>query len=199
MRTALRLSAGLICTAILALCASTSNLQPGKAELKSAGSLAFGQDGILFVGDTAGASIWALDVQDNKPAKASSSIEIKGINEKIAAMLGTSPDQILINDTAVNPASKNVYMSVSRGRGPDAIPVILRVDAAGKMSASRAREYRSLVGEVFRCAGACRQRPASRNHHLDRLYRWQRDRGRALERRVLLHAALDSFPIHHGR
>ncbi len=54
MRTALRLSAGLLCTAILALCASTSNLQPGKAELKSAGSLAFGQDGILFVGDTAG-------------------------------------------------------------------------------------------------------------------------------------------------
>lgn len=135
MRTALRLSAGLICTAILALCASTSNLQPGKAELKSAGSLAFGQDGILFVGDTAGASIWALDVQDNKMAKGSSAIEIKGINEKIAAMLGTSPDQILINDTAVNPASKNVYISVSRGRGPDALPVILRVDAAGKMSA----------------------------------------------------------------
>jgi hypothetical protein len=135
MRTALRLSAGLICTAILALCASTSNLQPGKAELKSAGSLAFGQDGILFVGDTAGASIWALDVQDNKMAKGSSAIEIKGINEKIAAMLGTSPDQILINDTAVNPASKNVYISVSRGRGPDALPVILRVEAAGKMSA----------------------------------------------------------------
>jgi hypothetical protein len=135
MRTALRLSAGLICTAILALCASTSNLQPGKAELKSAGSLAFGRDGILFVGDTAGASIWALDVQDNKPSKASSAIEIKGVNEKIAAMLGTAPDQILINDTAVNPASKNVYISVSRGRGPDAVPVILRVDAAGKISA----------------------------------------------------------------
>ena len=81
MQTALRLSAGLICTAILALCASTSTLQPGKAELKSAGSLAFGPDGVLFVGDTAGASIWALDVQDNKPSKAASSIEIKGVNE----------------------------------------------------------------------------------------------------------------------
>jgi hypothetical protein len=134
MRTALRLSAGLICTALLALCASTSNLQPGKAELKSAGSLAFGPDGVLFVGDTAGASIWALDVQDNKPSKASSSIEIKGVNEKIAALLGTAPDQILINDAAVNPASKNIYLSVSRGRGPDAIPVILRIDAAGKIS-----------------------------------------------------------------
>jgi hypothetical protein len=134
MRTALRLSAGLICTAILALCAATSNLQTGKAELKSAGSLAFGPDGVLFVGDTAGAAIWALDVQDNKMGKGASSIEIKGIGDKIAAMLGTAPDQILINDTAVNPASKNVYISVSRGRGPDAVPVILRVDAAGKMS-----------------------------------------------------------------
>ena len=34
----------------------------------------------------------------------------------------------------MNPASKNIYLSVSRGRGPDAIPVILRIDAAGKIS-----------------------------------------------------------------
>ncbi len=134
MRTALRLAAGLTCTAILALCAASSNLQPGKADLKSAGALAFGPDGILFVGDTPGASIWALDVRDNQAQKASSGIEVKGINEKIAAMLGTAPDQILINDTAVNPVSKNIYISVSRGRGPEAMPVILRVDAAGKIS-----------------------------------------------------------------
>jgi hypothetical protein len=134
MRTVLRLSAGLICTATLALCASTTNLQPGKAELKAAGSLAFGPDGVLFVADTPGAAIWALDVKDNKAVKAAGNIEVKGINEKIAAMLGTAADQILINDTAVNPASKNIYLSVSRGRGPEAAPVILRVDAAGKIS-----------------------------------------------------------------
>jgi hypothetical protein len=134
MRTALRLTAGLLCTAILALCASTSNLVPGKAGLKSAGALAFGPDGVLFVGDTAGAAIWALDVKDNHPSKATGAFEIKGVNEKIAAMLGTAPDQILINDAAVNPASKNVYLSVSRGRGPDAAAVILRVDGEGKIS-----------------------------------------------------------------
>lgn len=134
MRTTFRLSAGLICTAIMAFCAANSNLQPGKAELKSAGSMSFGPNGILFVGDTAGASIWALDVQDSKPSKVSGSIEIKGVNDKIAAMLGTAPDQIMINDTAVNPTSKNIYISVARGRGPDAVPVILRVDPAGKMT-----------------------------------------------------------------
>ena len=34
----------------------------------------------------------------------------------------------------VNPISKNVYLSASRGRGPDAMPLIVRVDEAGKLS-----------------------------------------------------------------
>ena len=134
IRSISRFAAGLFGTAILALCASSFNLQPGKADLKSAGALAFGPDNILFVGDTPGAAIWALDVQDHASAKSGGSIEVQGINEKIAALLGTAPDQILINDTAVNPVSKNIYISVSRGRGPDATAVILRVDAAGKIS-----------------------------------------------------------------
>src|SRR5712692_6202637 len=113
--------------------AATDTLKPGKADLKSAGVLAFGPDGILFVGDTMGAAIFALDTQDRTPAKSAGPVEIKGINEKIAAMLGTAPDQILINDMAVNPLSKKIYLSVSRGRGPDALPVILRVSPSGKM------------------------------------------------------------------
>ena len=133
IRSISRFAAGLFGTAILALCAS-SNLQSGKADLKSAGALAFGPDNILFVGDTPAATIWALDVQDRASSKSGGSVEIKGVNEKIGALLGTAPDQILINDTAVNPVSKNIYMSVSRGRGPDATAVILRVDAAGKIS-----------------------------------------------------------------
>jgi hypothetical protein len=119
---------------MLAFSASIPTMQTGKSGLKSAGALAFNADGILFVGDTAGAAIVALDVDDHTASKSAGSLEIKGINEKIAALLGTAPDQILINDTAVNPVSKNVYISVSRGRGPDAVPMILRVNAAGKIS-----------------------------------------------------------------
>ncbi len=114
--------------------AGAVNLKSGKADLKSAGPLAFGPEGILFAGDSAGASLIALDTGDRTPAKSTGSFEIKGINRKIAALLGTAPDQILIQDVAVNPISKNVYLSVSRGRGPDAIPVILRADASGKIS-----------------------------------------------------------------
>jgi len=104
----------------------------GKAELKSAGPLAFGPDGILFVGDSLGAAIFAIDTGDTKAASPAS-VEIKGINEKIAGLVGAAPDQILINDIKVNPASKNIYISASRGRGPDAIPMILRVDSSGKI------------------------------------------------------------------
>ncbi|HEY2015946.1 MAG TPA: hypothetical protein VGH38_20730 [Bryobacteraceae bacterium] len=128
------LAAGLLCAAVLAFGASSGTMQTGKAPLKSAGPLAFGPDGILFVGDSQGAAIVALDVNDHTPARAGGTLEIKGINEKIAALLGTAPDQIIIQDVAVNPVSKNVYLSVSRGRGPDAMPVILRADAAGKIT-----------------------------------------------------------------
>jgi hypothetical protein len=112
---------------------ASSGLTLGKAEVKSAGPLAFGPDGILFVGDSLGAAIFAIDTEDNQAASPAN-VDIKGINEKIAALLGTGPDQILINDLKVNPASKNIYISASRGRGPDAIPMILRVDSTGKIT-----------------------------------------------------------------
>lgn len=130
------ISVALLLTAALAFSAPNTNLTPGKADLKSAGALAFGPDGILFVGDAASASIFALDTADNAKCSGANckSVEVKGVNEKIAALLGTAADQIIINDVAVNPASKNVYMSVSRGRGPDAIPVILRIDGSAKIT-----------------------------------------------------------------
>ncbi len=110
----------------------SSSLKAGKADLKSAGALAFGPEGILFVGDTAGAAIFALDTGDRK-AGAAGAVDIKGINEKVAALLGAAADQVMINDMVVNPISRKTYLSVSRGRGPDATPVILRVDGSGKI------------------------------------------------------------------
>jgi len=127
-----RLAAGACCAAAIAFGAST--MQTGKAGLKSAGALAIGPDGILFVGDSTSGSIFALDVNDRATGKSTGNLEINAINEKIAGMLGTTADQVAINDVVVNPASKNVYISASRGKGADATPVILRVDAAGKLS-----------------------------------------------------------------
>ncbi len=101
----------------------TASLKQGKPDLKSAGPLAFGPDGILFVGDTEGRG--ALRHRHRRPAPRrprSGRSQVKDLAGKVAAMLGTKPKQIMINDMAVNPRSGNVYLSVSRGRGPDATP-----------------------------------------------------------------------------
>jgi len=109
-------------------------LTTGKVPLMSAGALAFGPSGVLFVGDSIGGSVVAIDTQDTKAATSAVKINVEGVDTKIAALVVITPDQIIINDVAVNPVSKNVYLSASRGRGPDAMPLIMRVDATGKVT-----------------------------------------------------------------
>src|SRR4030095_16981408 len=82
----------------------TDGMTEGTVTLKSAGPLAFAPEGILFVADTKAAAIVAIATGDVK-AGAVKPLKVEGIAQKIAALLGTAPDQILINDMAVNPAS----------------------------------------------------------------------------------------------
>jgi hypothetical protein len=110
---------------------ATASLKAGKADLKSAGSLAFGPSGVLFVGDTAAGKIFALDTADTQAV--ANAAEVSGVNLKIAALLGTTPDQIIINDVTVNPLSKRAYLSVSRGTGPEALPAIVRTTTGGNV------------------------------------------------------------------
>jgi len=134
MKTSLfRLAAIGISAAALAVAAPVAT---GNADVKSAGPLAFGPNGVLFIGDSIGAKIVAVDTGDTK-AGASAAVNISGIDAKIAAALGTSADQISIRDLATNPVSKNVYISVSRGKGTDAAFVLLKLDTAGKLSEVR--------------------------------------------------------------
>jgi hypothetical protein len=134
--TGLRTAGALACAAALAISAANAKISSnplagfsgGEVALKSAGPLAFGPDGVLFVGDSVGGQVVAIDTQDRKPA-AAAKINIDGIDAKIAAQVGVPADQIIINDVKVNPISKDVYLSASRGRGPDAMPLIVRVRA----------------------------------------------------------------------
>jgi hypothetical protein len=109
-------------------------LTAGKVSLQSASALAFGPDGILFVADSMGGTVVALDTNDRTAARGAVKISVQGVDAKIASLLGTTPDQIMVNDLNVNPISKNAYLAVSRGKGPDAVPVIVRVDATGKLT-----------------------------------------------------------------
>lgn len=110
-----------------------ASLTAGKVSLKSAGALAFGPDGILFVGDSTGGEVVELDTND-RAAGGAVALDVEGIDAKIAAMAGVAADQITINDVKVNPVSRNVYLSVTRGRGPDAQAMIVRVNGAGEVA-----------------------------------------------------------------
>jgi hypothetical protein len=111
--------------------------QVGKPDLKSAGPLAFGPKGVLFVGDPAGAAIYAIGVNGGTTASApiEGEFKLEGVQAKVAGLLGTEAADVLINDIAVEPGASIAYLSVSRGRGPSAEPAIIRVDGKGGLSA----------------------------------------------------------------
>lgn len=111
----------------------TASLKQGNPQIKSAGPLGFGPDGILFVGDTQGAALYAIDTGDRNTSDQKRPVKVNDLGAKVAGMLGTDPKQVMINDLAVNPLSGNIYLSISRGRGPDATPVLMRLTADGKL------------------------------------------------------------------
>ena len=129
------LQRGFLC---LVLCFSATiaiadhGMQKGKSGIEQAGALAFGPDGVLLVGDSMSASIYAFDTGDQ--ASEATPVNIEGINAKIAAMVGSDTSEVTINDVAVSPVSNQIYVSASRGRGPDATPLIFRTDAKGELS-----------------------------------------------------------------
>ena len=111
-----------------------SGMTEGSPAIKSMGPLAFGPAGILLIGDSKSAAVFAVATDDTKSAGEESELVISDINTKVAAILGVMPDQILIEDIASNPLSNNVYISVSRGRGPEAKSVLVRALAdSGKL------------------------------------------------------------------
>lgn len=102
-------------------------LKPGTPDLKSAGPLAFGPDGILFVGDPKAATVFAIATGDSKGEPTKAQWNVESLHEKLANLLGGSPQQVTVSDLAVNPLTGNVFLSASvNGR-----PAVVRLDAQG--------------------------------------------------------------------
>ncbi len=110
----------------------TATLTEGTPDIKSIGALAFGPENILFAGDAQGAAVFALNVNDNTTGRAEP-VSIKDLDGQVAALLGTSKEDIQIHDVAVHPASHNVYLSASRGQGETITPVLLRTTQNGTL------------------------------------------------------------------
>ena len=103
----------------------------GSPEIQSITSLAFGPNGVLFIGDSKNASVIAMDTKDNKKA-AAKAYDVKNIDVKIAESLGTTKENITITDMAVNPVSKKIYIAV---KSADGSPVLLTMNAANEIKA----------------------------------------------------------------
>lgn len=91
-------------------------------EVKSISALTFGPDGILFIGDSKSATVFAVNTKDTKRQKTVPAVEMKNIDQKIAAALGTEVSNITIMDMAINPLSKRLYVAVQNS---DGTPVLL--------------------------------------------------------------------------
>lgn len=98
---------------------------------ESVGPIAFGPDDVLFVADNRAATIYALEMGEWISGDVPGTGNISGIDRKIAALLGTDVREIQIGDLAVSPTSRNAFLTVSRGRGANAVPVLVRVDGGG--------------------------------------------------------------------
>ena len=123
---------------------ATSVLAQGNSGILSMGSLEFNPDGILFIGDSKSGAVYAFDLNESSVNVDDKNVRIADLEGKIAALLGTTKEEILIHDMAVNPVSHNIFLSVSRGRGkwtsqwhlPNDLmdaSILLRIDPEGNM------------------------------------------------------------------
>jgi hypothetical protein len=111
----------------------------GSGPLRSAGVLAFGSDNVLFVGDITGAAVHAFalrltdvtsqgDVELGNFHNFEGRDLVRGLDQKLAALFGTTYDKIVINDMVVHQPSQQIFISVERGRSTDALPAIVKVN-----------------------------------------------------------------------
>jgi hypothetical protein len=111
----------------------------GSGPLRSAGVLTFGPDNVLFVGDITGAAVHAFALRDTDLTPQTDVVLgnwhnfegrdlVQGLDQKLAAMFGTTYDKIVVNDLVVHQPNQQIFISVERGRGTDALPAIVKVN-----------------------------------------------------------------------
>jgi hypothetical protein len=130
----LALAAALMLAATTQAAGPRDSLKKGNPHLQSISALAFGPEGILFIGDARAAAIVAVDTQDHTAATGATRPKVEALDEKIASLLGIEAENLVINDLAVNPLSGNTYVGVTRGKAADDKPVLLRIERSGKIA-----------------------------------------------------------------
>ena len=129
--------------ALAASLAVADGLTTGRPDIKSISALAFGPEGVLFVGDGKAGAVFAIDLGTRETQAVKDPKEITDVEGKLAALLGAAPTDVMVHDLAVDPISKRPYLAVSRGRAswnmqwllPNDVAdatVLVRFDAEGR-------------------------------------------------------------------
>ena len=128
--------------------------------LSSAGALAFDTGNTLFVGDAKAGLVHAFDLTDALTDQADYQLGraqtfegrtiFNNLDVEIAALLGVEAADIAINDMVVHKPTKQIFLSVHRGHGPDAEAVVIAVnDGALELVNLAAADHSSMsVGPV---------------------------------------------------
>ncbi len=146
MKNLLLLSAAMILT-VLGTKANNDlkeGFKVGTPIIQSISTMEFGPEGILFLGDALSGQITAIDTKDMVANNTTEGIKIEDLQGKLAAMMGTTPDNVIIHDLAVNPISQTPYLAVSKGnrkelgfwRLPNDVSqasMIIKINADGSM------------------------------------------------------------------
>src|SRR5580700_2729478 len=83
-------------------------LEPGRVNLRSAGPIAFGPAGVLFLADNAAATVFAVDVADPGPAGGAEPFDLADVDARVGSFLGCEPGDLVIKDMAVHPLTHSV-------------------------------------------------------------------------------------------
>ncbi|MEM9076034.1 MAG: hypothetical protein AAGC43_03300 [Bacteroidota bacterium] len=102
----------------------TADFEYGDLQIGSINALSFGPEGILFIGDSKNAMVYAVDTKDTGVKDEGGEINMRNFDQTIAASLGTTADKITISDMVVNPKSKTPYFGVNL---EDGTAVLLRL------------------------------------------------------------------------
>ncbi|MBL8815179.1 MAG: hypothetical protein JNL58_04035 [Planctomyces sp.] len=103
-------------------------LERGTADVKSATTLAFGPEDILFIGDSKSAAVFAVATGDTEGDAASAKINVADIGTSLASLLEAK--KVTVNDLAVNPGTGSAFLAVTA----DDKAAIVKVDGGGKMT-----------------------------------------------------------------
>ena len=94
--------------------------------------LAFDSQGTLFAADSGTGTIYSVATTAAASAGSESAYNMRNIDTELAGMLGTTPNNIRIQDMVVHPTSKEAYLAVSRVTGDKYVSAIAIVSPNGK-------------------------------------------------------------------